>query len=305
MYKKIVIAGGNGFLGQGLARYFKEKSNEIIIISRTQAATDQNIKWAPWDGLQFGPWATHLEDADVLINLAGKSVDCRYTKKNKQKILDSRLLSTRVLGEAVKNCKHPPKVWINASSATIYNASFDKLMTESAGTIGSDFSMTVCKRWEEVFNSFAGIPTRQILIRTSIVLGRSGGALPVLAKLVKLGMGGHQGNGKQFVSWIHISDFCRAIDWLVKNRNATGVYNVSAPAPLMNKEFMMALRTSLKKSWGLPAPKWLLEIGAFIIRTQTELVLKSRKVYPERLLTEGFRFQYGTLKAAMVDLAED
>ncbi len=304
MYKKIVITGGNGFLGKTLTKYFAPNCKEIVVIARKVVPTSSNITWVEWDGKTLGEWSKSFEGADAVINLAGKNVDCRYTDKNKKQILESRLNSTNVVGEAIRKCSNRPKVWLNASSATIYVDSRDRLMTEANGVIGDDFSMTVCKRWEEVFNSFKDLAIRQVALRTSIVLGWEGAALPALATLAKFGLGGKQGDGKQYCSWIHIDDFCRATDWLIQNEKASGPYNITAPAPLPNEEFMKILREALRVPMGVPAPGWLPELGAVIIRTETELVLKSRKVYPKRLLDEGFIFINPDLHVAMNSLVK-
>ncbi len=299
MLAKIVITGGNGFLGQSLVKYFSPIAERIVVIARRPVPVSSKITWIAWDGQTKGEWTRSLEDADAVINLAGKNVNCRYTEKNKQAIFYSRLKSTEVIGEAIASCKTPPKVWLNASSATIYVASYDKLMTEAHGEIGDDFSMTVCKRWEETFNSSNTPGTRKVVLRTSIVLGWDGAALPALRNLVRFGLGGRQGDGRQFCSWIHIDDFCRSIEWLIQNEKASGAYNITAPVPLTNDEFMKLLRRKLGAPLALPSPAWLLELGALFIRTETELVLKSRKVYPKRLLDQGFTFRYETLNQAL------
>lgn len=297
----IMIFGGNGFLGTSLSNYFQKSGHKVIIVSRKPVPTSGLVAWRAWDGKTAGEWTTDLDKTDVVINLAGKNVDCRYTEKNKAAIYSSRLDSTKTIGEAIRRCQHPPKVWLNASSATIYKASYDRLMTEQHGDIGDDFSMDVCKRWEATVNEFNDVPTRRVLMRISIVLGWDGAALPALANLVRYRIGGHQGDGRQMCSWIHINDFCRAVDWLINNGNG-GAYNVTAPIPIPNRQFMCTLRKNLGVSFGLPSPKWLLELGAFFLRTETELVLKSRKVYPKRLLDEGFIFKYETLESALADL---
>ena len=301
---KIVIAGGSGYLGTALVNYFKDRVGDIVILSRVGKEPEGNVRTVTWDAASFGNWNGELENADVVINLTGKSVDCRYTEANKKLILSSRLDSTTVLGKAIQLCTVPPRVWINASSATIYKASFDKFMTESMGDIGDDFSMTVCKKWEEAFNQFNLPQTRKVVLRTSIVLGKEGGALIALRNLVKVGFGGIQGDGKQFVSWIHEHDFCRITDWVIHNQTTSGAYNTTAPNPVTNYDFMSMLRTTMNMGIGLPLPKWLLTFGAGLIGTETELVLKSRKVVPERLLESTFQFKFPTVDLALNDLCK-
>ena len=301
---KIVIAGGSGFLGRALTDYFVKQNKEVVILSRKPGVSQQqHVREVYWDGKTLRGWNHELEGAEALINMSGKSVDCRYTEENKKLIYESRLTSTRVLGTAIRQCKVPPKVWLNSSSATIYRASYDKLMDERTGETGQDFSMDVCKQWEAAFNESITPRTRKVILRTAIVLDPKGGALAPLLKLVKAGLGGKMGDGKQYFSWIHIQDFCKVIDWLI-NRPATGVYNVCSPQPLCNTDFMKLLRHSLNVPFGLPLPVSLLKFGAQLIRTETELVLKSRKVYPQRLLDEEFVFEFPDLKAAIENLCQ-
>ena len=300
---KIVIAGGSGFLGKALARYFIHKNIAVTILSRKPQKSSKLAKEVYWDGTTLQDWRHELEGAEALINLSGKSVDCRYTEQNKRQIYTSRLASTRVLGEAVRQCICPPKVWLNSSSATIYRGSYDKFMDERNGEIGHDFSMDVCRKWEAVFNECITPRTRKVTLRTSIVLDVTGGALVPLIRLVKSGLGGAMGHGKQFFSWIHIHDFCRAVEWFIQ-KPVTGVYNVCSPRPLPNADFMKSLRQSLRVHVALPLPVPLLACGAALIGTETELVLKSRKVYPQRLLDEEFVFEFPDLKTALEDLCQ-
>jgi len=300
--KKLILAGGSGYLGRVLAGYFKDRFDDIVILSRNAAPAEGNIRTVVWNAREPGPWVEELERADALINLTGKSVDCRYTPKNKAAIYASRLESTRMLGYAIQRCTNPPEIWINASSATIYEGSYDKDQTETTGTIGDDFSMDVCKKWEATFEWFILSDVRRVAIRTSFVLGNKGGALPVLMRLARAGIGGSQGNGTQYVSWIHERDFARAIDWFITNDQAQGTYNLTAPGAVRNGIFMQQLREGLGKAVGIFIPAWLLRIGAFIIRTEPELILKSRKVYPQRLLNEGFVFEFTDSKKALGDL---
>ena len=287
---KIVIAGGTGYLGQILTNYFAEdRNNSIYILSRKQLINKSNISYLKWNGETEGYWTAFLEATDVLINLTGKSVNCRYTETNREAIYSSRINSTSLLCKVIQKLKYPPKVFIQSSSATIYRYSEDKLMTEKNGEIGTDFSMDVCKKWETVFNSFNLLKTKKIITRTSIVIGNNGGAFPIMKKLAKLGFGGKQGSGNQFISFITEEDYINAIEFLI-NKEA-GVYNLCVPNPIKNKDFQKQLRQKLNCFIGIPTPKFLLKIGGIIIRTESELILKSRKVYPEKLLEKGFVFK--------------
>jgi uncharacterized protein (TIGR01777 family) len=302
MENKLIIAGGNGFLGEVLINYFKNRFNEIIVLTRqNKASFNKHIQYIFWDGENLGDWCNSLENSDLLINLAGKSVDCRYNTKNKNAILNSRINSTNVLNQAVLNCANPPKHFIQSSTSTIYIHSENKLMTEENGDIGNDFSMSVAKQWEEVFLSVPKPKTISTIIRTSIVLGKNGGAMLPLKKITKIGLGGKQGNGQQWVSWIHEEDFARAIDFCYQNQ-LNGIYNIVAPNPVKNEQFMKEIRKNLNIKIGVNSPKWMLKIGAFFMQTEAELLLKSRYVYPEKLIKNGFGFKYPTLSMALEKL---
>lgn len=297
----LVIAGGNGFLGHHLRQHFARLGYRVVVISRRPA---DGPDAAQWDARTLGPWAQVLEGAAVLVNMAGRTVDCRYNAANKQEIMASRVDSTRVLGEAVAACRMPPKVWLNSSTATIYaHTDGDKpANTEATGVIGTGFSVGVATAWEAAFWACRTPGTRQVALRTSIVLGRDGGAFPVMAKLAKVGLCTPQGSGQQWVSWLHIQDFCRAVEFLATQTEENGAFNVCAPHPVPNREFNGILCRALRPLLRLPQPAWLLEVGAFLLRTETELILKSRKVYPQRLLDLGFAFQYPTCEQAVTDL---
>lgn len=287
---KIIIVGGSGYLGNLLINHFKkDKNNEIYILTRSRIPSIDNVHYLTWNTKTKGDWTTFLEDSDVLINLTGKSVNCRYTEKNKTEIYKSRLESTQVLCEVVQALKNPPKVFIQSSSATIYRHSEDKLMREDNGEIGNDFSMDVCQKWEATFSKYKFTKTKKIITRTSIVLGNNGGAFPLMKRLTKFGLGGKQGNGNQFISWIHEEDYIRAIQFLITQDS--GVYNLCVPNPIKNKYFQSELRKKLHIPFGLNTPEWILKIGAKIIGTETELLLKSRYVYPQNLLEKGFVFK--------------
>lgn len=299
---KIIIAGGTGFLGQLLSENFLKQDFEVVVLTRKHAKDQHGVRYVKWNGKSLGYWTQELENANALINLNGKSVDCRYSEANKQAIYDTRIEATYVLGEAIRNCQNPPKLWINASSATIYRHAEDREMDEYTGELGEGFSVDVCKKWEKSFFDCSLPNVRQAALRIAIVLGRKEGALVPLKRLVKLGMGGKQGNGNQYFSWVHEQDFVDVVNWVIQNESATGVYNLAAPNPVPNVMFMKQLRKALKVPFGLPAPKWLLKIGAWIIRTEAELILKSRRVVPARLQKEGFSFQYRYISEAFKSL---
>jgi uncharacterized protein (TIGR01777 family) len=301
-YQKVVLAGGNGYLGSVLANYYKESAQEVIILSRKAAPAIGNIITVLWDGCTEGDWIEHLNNADVLINLCGKNVNCRYTPQNKQEIIQSRVVPTALLGKVVRELASPPKLWINVTSATIYRHAEDHAQDESSGEIGYGFSIDVCKQWEQTFFKTITPGTRKVALRMGIVLGAANGVFPRLLNLVKLGMGGKQGDGQQYVAWIHQQDVARITEWLLQHPELDGVVNCTAPESVKNHELMGIIRKAYGMPFGLPAPQWLLEIGARLIGTETELILKSRWVAPQRLLNNGFTFQFPKAKHAVHDI---
>ncbi|HUS02089.1 MAG TPA: TIGR01777 family oxidoreductase [Chitinophagaceae bacterium] len=296
MSNKIVIAGGTGFVGKYLTKQFGNLGYQVIIISRQK----ENIQWNDTTGI-----INALENSALLINLAGKSVDCRYNEKNKSEILRSRTETTMALGEAILKCKHPPDLWINSSTATIYRHAEDMPMTEDEGEIGSGFSVDVAKNWEQSFFSFHLPVTRQVALRMAIVLGKNGGVMKPLINLVRFGLGGKQGNGNQMFSWIHIEDLFNITLFFKSHEELEGVYNCSSPNPINNKTLMKTLRQTMKVKIGLPSPAWLLKVGAVIIKTEPELILKSRWVVPEKLLKAGYIFKYATLGGALKNIVNN
>ncbi|PAF39393.1 TIGR01777 family protein [Terribacillus saccharophilus] len=284
--KKVIIAGGTGFIGEFFKKRFQELGYDVSIISRQK----QHIHWEDRLSIQRS-----LEGAELLINLAGKSVNCRYNETNKQEIMNSRVATTKILGEAVQSCSNPPELWINSSTATIYRHAEDRPMTEAEGEIGLGFSVDVATKWEETFFSYKLSQTRQIALRIAIVLGKGGGVMTPYRNLVRFGLGGIQGSGKQMFSWIHIEDLFQIILFVKDRKELSGVFNCSAPQPVTNRELMNILRHEMNAPLGLPAPKWMLKIGSVFIRTETELVLKSRWVIPDRLEREGYNFRFKTL----------
>lgn len=290
MKGKIVLAGGTGFVGQYFDKRFRELDYDVKIISRQSP----HISWDNEEEIRAA-----LDGAMMLINLAGKSVDCRYNAKNKQEILRSRVQTTNTLGHALSACKNPPSTWFNASTATIYRHAEDRAMTEEDGEIGAGFSVYVAKEWEKACFAFELPHTRQIALRIAIVLGSHGGVITPFKNLVKYGLGGVQGSGDQMFSWLHIEDLFKIVLFLSEREDLSGVFNCSSPHPVTNRELMAHLRDIMQVKIGLPSPKWLLEMGARFINTETELVLKSRWVIPERLEKAGFTFKYDTLDKAL------
>jgi uncharacterized protein (TIGR01777 family) len=308
--KKIVIAGGTGYIGRAMAARWAA-DNEVVVLTRNAAGKADNtygvhyeaglVQYVHWDARHLGDWVPRLEGCDLLINLAGRSVNCRYTAANRQEIITSRVAATRLLGAALRQLKQPPALWINGASATIYRHADDRAQDEFTGEIEDDFSVQVCKAWEHAFAEAAVPGTRKAVLRMAIVLGK-GGALVPYTRLVKCGLGGRHGSGKQMFSWIHETDLCRIVEWLYDHPEQSGVYNAAAPGPVSNSTLMQLLRQQLHRPFGLPSPVWVLKTGAKIIGTETELLLKSRWVVPARLLQQGFIFKYPQLAGALAQI---
>lgn len=298
-YNKIILAGGNGYLGTVLAEYYKPITKELIILSRHSKAADGNVRTLVWDGYHDGDWSNELENADLLINLCGKNVNCRYTINNRQAILDSRVHPTTLLGKIILKMLHPPKLWINVTSATIYRHAQDRPQDELHGEEGYGFSVEICRAWENAFFKASAPQTRKVALRMGIVFGKHDGVFPRLLNLVKVGLGGKQGNGQQYVSWIHERDVASITEWLLEHPYVNGIINGTAPNPVKNAEQMQLIRSIYGKSFGLPAPQWLLSIGALLIGTETELILKSRWVVPGRLIKAGYVFKIPDMTEAI------
>lgn len=271
-------------------------------------------KVLPWNGRVLGSWAESVDGADIVINLAGRNVNCRYTPENRREILESRILSTRVVGHAIKNAARPPALWMNASTATIYRHALDRSMDEATGELGGHeagapstwgFSIEVATSWEREFFAAETHATRKIALRSAMTMSPdSGGIFDTLLQLVRVGLGGKAASGKQFISWIHETDFVRAIDFLIEHQTLDGCINICSPCPIPNQEFMRVLRQTRGTPIGLPATRWMLEIGASFLRTETELILKSRRVVPQRLLEAGFKFHFAEWPSAARDLVK-
>jgi uncharacterized protein len=307
---KVIIPGGTGQVGTVLARAFHERGDEVVVLSRQPNSKPWRV--AHWDAETPGDWAAEFEGADVVINLAGRSVNCRYNAENRRLITESRVNSTKVVGQAIEQASRPPRVWLQASTATIYGHRYDAPNDEATGIIGGSesnapdtwrFSIDVVTSWERTANEASTPNTRKVLLRSAIVMSPDrGGAFDILLKLVRFGLGGQAGDGKQYMSWIHDQDFIRSVLWLIEHEDLDGPVNLAAPSPLRNAEFMRALREAWDIRVCLPASEWMLEIGAFFLRSETELILKSRRVVPRRLLESGFVFQFPAWQEAARDL---
>ena len=307
---RIVIPGGSGKVGSVLARAFFGTGHDVVVLSRNPRPAPWRVR--AWDGRTQADWTEEIDGADVVINLAGRSVDCRYTQANRESIRASRLESTRVVGDAIAQASRPPRVWLQASTATIYAHRYDAPNDEKTGLLGGSepdspdtwrFSIDVAMAWERALNEANTPRTRKVLMRSAMTMSpEHGGIFDVLLRLVRFGLGGNAGDGRQFVSWIHDQDFVAAVRWLIDHENLSGPVNLASPNPLPYSEFMSALRSARSVHLGLPAAKWMLEIGTFVLRTESELVLKSRRVIPTRLLDSGFQFQYPTWPEAARDL---
>jgi uncharacterized protein (TIGR01777 family) len=308
---RIVIPGGSGQVGTILARYLHAAGHEVTVLSRTpKLAAWRTLHW---DGITLDPaWTETLEGADAVIHLSGRSVNCRYDPSNRREIVASRVLPTLLIGRAIKQAKNPPKLWMNASTSTFYRDAYDRPQDELTGDLGGseagvpetwNFSIDVARLWEAAFYASNTPATRKIALRSSMTMSPDeGGVFSVLLRLVRMGLGGPEGSGKQFVSWIHELDYCRATDFLIDHEDISGPVNLTAPNPLPNREFLRDLRRAWGIPFGLPATKWMLEIGAFFLRTETELILKSRRAVPTLLLRHGFAFEFPSWPEAANDL---
>lgn len=298
---KIILAGGSGFLGTSLARFFRERGyDDIVNLTRSSGPSDL-FRQVTWDGRTLGPWQTEFDGALAVINFAGRNVNCRYNARNRREIVESRVDSVRVIDRAIANYKMPPKVLIQAATLAILGDAGSEPRDESAST-GVGFSPDVARAWESAFNGTTTLDTRRVLLRISFALDAAGGALGTLAGLAKCFLGGPVGTGRQYISWIHIADLCRLILWCIENENARGLYNATAPNAVTNAEFMRELRRALHRPWNPPAPAWAVKLGSIFMRTESELALWGRNGIPKRLLAEGFRFDFDNLHNALQNI---
>jgi len=299
----ILLAGGTGTMGRILQDHFVKHGYRVVVLTRDPARHQRpGVTFLRWDGRTIGNWAQELEGATAAINLAGRSVDCRYNARNKALILDSRVDATNVLGLAIARCITPPSLWINLSTATIYRHAEDRAMDEATGEIGSGFSVNVANAWEKTFFEHTRAGVRQVAVRCAMVFSPHGGAFPRFTQLTRIGLGGHHGTGTQYVSWVHEADVAAFFQWLIDTPAVDGVINLAAPNPVPETDLMKALRDRIKPLAHFDVPAWMLPFGAILMRSETELVLKSRRVVPTRALALGYRFHHSTIETALDDL---
>ncbi|WP_290062083.1 TIGR01777 family oxidoreductase [Amycolatopsis solani] len=309
---KVVIPGGTGHLGRVLSRALAGSGHEVVVLTRGEPTAAPGVRHVRWDGRSAGPWTREIDGSDVVVNLAGRSVNCRYTKANLREMWNSRIDSVRVVGGAIERAARPPRVWLQMSTATIYAHRYDAPNDETTGVLGGTepdapaywaYSVDIARAWEREQEAAATPHTRKVALRTAMVMSpEPGGAFEMLLRLTRLGLGGPVAGGAQYMSWIHEADLLRAIDFLIAHDELSGPVNLAAPEPLPYRDFLRALRAAAGVPVGLPATRWMASIGAFVLRSDPELLLKSRFVVPGRLLDAGFAFEYPAWPAAAENL---
>lgn len=309
---KVVLPGGTGHLGRVLSRRLSERGDDVVVLTRRDVPPEPGVRHVRWDGRAAGPWTAEIDGSDVVLNLAGRSVNCRYTRANLREMWNSRIDSARVVGGAIERAAVPPRVWLQMSTATIYAHRFDAPNDETTGVLGGTepgvpaywaYSVDLARAWEREQEVAATPRTRKVALRTAMVMSpEPGGAFEMLLRLTRLGLGGPVAGGAQYLSWIHEDDLVRAVDFLIGREDVRGPVNLAAPEPLPYRDFLRALRTAAGVPFGLPSTRWMAGLGAFALRTDTELLLKSRLVVPGRLLEAGFVFEYPVWQAAAEDL---
>lgn len=304
MTQTVVLAGGSGFLGKALATFLQQKGYDVVILTRGKSHISEQIRYVHWDGATLGDWGKEIEGSKAIVNFTGKSVNCLYTKKNREEIIRSRLDSVQVLTEAILRCQQPPDVCIQAGSLAIFGDT-RHVCTEEAPH-GSGFSVEVCQKWEEAFFARALPETRKVLLRIGFALGKNGGALEPLVKLASYRLGGTVGSGDQYISWLHIDDLNQMFLAAIENEQLSGIFNATGPEPVTNKEFMYTLRTVMNKGWAPKTPAPLVKLGAYLVmRTDPSLALSGRNCLPQRFLDHGFTFSHANLKGALHDLLRE
>jgi uncharacterized protein len=298
MRPRIILAGGSGFVGQALASVLLGRNYEVVVFTRESSSQRGDVRYEQWDGKTIGSWAQAVDGAEAIVNLTGYSINCRHTSENKRKIVDSRVNSVRVLGGAMARCAQPPKAFVQASGVGIYGNQGDRWCDESAPH-GNDFPAEVCKLWEDAFAEIAAPGTRKVVLRLGVVLGPDGGFLELLGKLTRWFLGGQMGDGRQFISWLHLTDLNRMFLWGIERAEIAGVFNAAAPNPVPNAEFMREMRRALRRPWSPPVPKFAARIGAMLMGTEASLAFVSQRCTPKHFLKKGFHFDFPELHPAL------
>lgn len=299
--KRIILAGGSGFVGHAIAPALLANDCHVIVLGRGAPHREEDINYLQWDGRTLGSWASALDGAEAVVNLTGKNINCRHTPENRHEIIRSRVDSVHVLGEAIARCAVSPKVFVQSSGVGYYGDTGDRIADESAPP-GNDFPAEVCRQWEGAFDALELPATRKVVLRLGVVLGRDGGALPMLEKLTRLFLGGAVGNGRQFVSWIHVDDLVRMVAAAIDRAGLTGIFNATSPQPVSNAELMRGLRHALHRPWSPPVPAPFARVGAWLMGTDGDLALTSCRCVPRRFLEHDFDFRFPTLPAALANL---
>ena len=301
MKPRIVLAGGSGFIGQSLSPPLVSKNYEIVVLTRGKSNHHGSIREAHWDGKKLGEWTQFVNGALGLVNLTGRSINTRHTPEHRREIIDSRVDSVRILGEAIGRCMQPPKVFVQLAGVGIYGDKGERICDETTAP-GDDFVSEVCKKWEAAFDSVDSPSTRKVLLRLGVVLGRNSGLLHVLSRLTRWLLGGQVGEGRQYVSWIHIADLSRMILQAIDQEQFTGVFNATAPNPVTNAELMRALRRALHRPWSPPVPEFAARIGSWLMGTEASLALVSQRCVPKRFLEKNFEFEFPNLREALANI---
>jgi len=301
MKSRIVLAGGSGFIGQSLSPFLISKNYEVIVLTRAKSHHRGAVRNAHWDGKTLDDWIQFVNGAAAVVNLTGRSINCRHTSENRGEIIDSRVDSVRVLGQAMGQSPQPPKVFVQLAGVGMYGDKGERICDESTAT-GDDFVAEVCQKWEAAFDFIDAPKKRKVLLRLGVVLGPSGGFLEVLGGLTRWFLGGQVGSGRQYISWIHVTDLSRMLLAGVENQELTGTFNATSPNPVTNAEFMRELRRALHRPWSPPVPEFAARIGSCLMGTEASLALVSQRCIPKRFLENGFNFEFPTLRPALTNI---
>ena len=301
MKPRIVLAGGSGFIGQSLSPFLVSKDYEVIVLTRAKSDRHGAVRHAHWDGKTLGDWIEFVNGALAVVNLTGRSINCRQTPENRREIVDSRIDSVRVLGEAIGRCPQPPRAFVQVAGVGIYGDKGERICDETTAP-GNDFVTEVCEKWEAAFAKVEAPAMRKVLLRLGVVLGPNGGFLELLGKLTRWFLGGQVGNGRQYISWIHISDLSRLVLASIEREEVGGVFNATSPNPVTNAEFMRELRRALHRPWSPPVPEFAARIGAWLMGTEASLDLVSQRCMPKRFLENGFTFEFPELQTALANI---